>query len=133
MPVRSTHLSTFIAADPGTVYDYAADVARWPEWAAGIARGIRPEGDAWIASSPYGDVTVRLAPANAFGVLDHRVTLPDGTSVDNPMRVLPLDDGAEVVFTVRMRPGVTEDEFAADCAAVAADLEMLKQRVEAGS
>jgi hypothetical protein len=33
-------------------------------------------------------VTVRFAATNEFGVLDHRVTLPGGEPVDNPMRVL---------------------------------------------
>jgi hypothetical protein len=35
-----------------------------------------------------------------------------------------------VVFTVRRRPGVTDAEFEADAAAVAADLETLKRLLE---
>lgn len=130
MANRSTHLSTFIAADPADVYRYAADVSRWPEWAAGIATGIRPEGDHWVVSSPYGDVTVQLAPPNDYGVLDHVVTLPDGVRVDNPLRVLAAEGGAEVVFTVRWREGMSEEEYAADLDAVRADLETLKARLE---
>lgn len=130
MTHRSTHLSTFIATDPGVVYDYVADVARWPEWAAGLASGIRPEGEHWVATSPYGEVTVRVAPRNDYGVVDHVVTLPDGVSVDNPMRVLATDGGAEVVFTVRLREGMSEEEYAADLDAVRADLATLKARLE---
>lgn len=130
MTFTSTHVSRFVPADPATVYDYLADMARWPEWAAGIATGIRPDGDHWVATSPYGDVQVRMTPRNDLGVLDHLVTLPDGTTVDNPMRVLAAEGGAEVVFTVRKRAGMSEDEYAADVAAVTADLETLVTRLE---
>ena len=39
-----------------------------------------------------------------------------------PMRVIADDNGSEVVFTARRRPGMTDDEFKADGDAVAADL-----------
>ena len=49
------------------------------------------------------------------------------------MRVVPAGVDAascEVVFTVRQRSGVTDAEFEADVAAVAADLETLRRRLE---
>jgi hypothetical protein len=62
-------------------------------------------------------------------VLDHTVRLPSGEAVYNPMRVIPgvpPKAGCEVVFTLRRRPGVTDAEFEADAAAVAADLAALR-------
>ena len=53
-----------------------------------------------------GRVTVAFAPPNPFGILDHRVTLPSGETVDNPMRVIPNADGCDVVFTVHRRTGI---------------------------
>ena len=61
-----------------------------------------------------GRVLVRFVPVNEYGVLDHDVVLPDGTSVTNPLRVLADGESAEVVFTARRRPGVTDEEWAAD-------------------
>ncbi len=79
-----------------------------------------------------GRVEVEFAPRNRFGVLDHRVTLPGGASVENPLRVIRDGDGAaDVVFTLRRLDGVGEEEFEADAAAVAADLEALKRLLEA--
>ena len=87
----------------------------------------------WVAESPMGTVEVAFAARNEFGVLDHRVTLPDGQAVDNPMRVIPDGDAAcDVVFTLRRREGMTDAEFAADSAAVEADLAALKRLLEAG-
>ena len=85
-----------------------------------------------VADSPLGRVTVVFAPPNAWGVLDHRVTLPSGEEVDNPMRVLAHPDGAEVVFTVRRRAEMTADDLDRDVAAVRADLESLRRHLEGG-
>ena len=53
----------------------------------------------------WDSVIVAFAPSNDFGVLDHDVTLPDGETVRNPMRVISNGDGCDVVFTVRRQPG----------------------------
>ena len=128
----SLHLSVSIDRPAAEVYDYARDPANLPAWAAGLAGGIARVDGEWVADSPMGRVVVRFAEVNPFGVLDHDVTLPDGTTVTNPLRVLPDGAGCEVVFTLRRAPGVTDAEFAADAAAVTADLATLKRVVEAG-
>ncbi|WP_307108475.1 SRPBCC family protein [Rhodococcus sp. SORGH_AS_0303] len=121
----SRHVSVVITAPPEAVYGYLADVDNLTAWAAGLASGFTRDGDDLLAESPMGTVRVRFVPRNAFGVLDHDVTLPDGTVVNNPLRVLAHPDGAEVVFTVRQLD-MTDDEFERDCAAVAADLESVR-------
>jgi len=66
---ESRHVSTFIQADPATVYDYVRNPALLPEWAAGLAAGVRCEDGRWIAESPFGVVEVRFAPPTASGCL----------------------------------------------------------------
>jgi hypothetical protein len=83
-----------------------------------------------VAWSPLGKVKIRFADQNAFGVLDHDVTLPSGVTVHNPMRVIPNDRGSEVVFTLFRRPGVSEAKFAEDARWVARDLRALKALLE---
>ena len=46
------------------------------------------------------------------------------------MRVFHDGDGREVVFTLRPRDGVSDDDFERDAAAVAADLRTLKRLLE---
>jgi hypothetical protein len=58
------------------------------------------------------------------------VTLPTGETVYNPFRVIRDGDGCEVVFTVRQRPDMTDEEFARDADAVQKDLATLKSLVE---
>jgi hypothetical protein len=77
-----------------------------------------------------GTVKVKFAEKNKFGVLDHDVTLPSGVKVYNPMRVLPNNDGSELVFMLYRRPDMSDQEFAADAKAVENDLAKLKTLLE---
>ena len=94
---------------------------------------MRQTADGWVADSPMGEVIVEFAPANEFGVLDHVVRMPSGEAVYNPLRVIPAGEGqpgCEVVFTVRRRAGMTDEEFESDVATVAADLNRLRRLAE---
>jgi hypothetical protein len=128
--VRSRHVSQVIRCPATQVYDFAANLDNLPRWAAGLAQGeVARQGDLLMVDSPMGKVTVRFALHNKLGVLDHDVTLPSGTTVNNPVRVLSHPDGAEVVFTVRQLD-MTDDEFDRDTQTVADDLARLKNLLE---
>ncbi len=131
MVAESRHISAWIARPAQAVYEFAADPANLPLWAEGLGRSVELIDGQWVAESPMGSVVVAFAAPNAFGVLDHDVTLPSGETVSNPMRVIADDERCEVVFTLRRRPGVTAAEFAEDAAKVAADLGKLKRVLEA--
>lgn len=131
--MRSRHISRVMTAAPAEVCAQARDPRSLPLWASGLARArVRTDPDdprILLMDSPMGEVRVRFAPSNPFGVLDHTVTLPTGETVQNPLRVLDHPEGSEVVFTVRQLD-LTEEEFDRDCATVAADLERLQRLVE---
>jgi len=127
---ESRHLSTHIARPAAEVYAFVTDPARLPEWAAGLSGSVEQRDGRWFAASPMGEVEVRFAPANPFGVADHDVTLPDGQTFSNPMRVLPDGDGCEVVFTLRRQPEMTDEAFEADTTAIRTDLATLQRLLE---
>lgn len=132
MTSESRHLSVVIERSAAAVYEFAADPANLPQWAAGLARtSIELVDGQWVADSPMGRVTVRFAEHNTLGVLDHVVTLPSGDSVYNPLRVIPCGDASEVVFTLRRQPGMTDEQFDQDADAVRTDLGSLKRILEA--
>jgi len=128
----SLHLDVRVDRAAEDVYAFVADPSHLPLWAAGLSAGVERRGDRWFADSPMGEVEVRFAPENPYGVLDHDVVLPDGTTVTNPLRVLPLGDRCEVVFTLRRADGVDDDAFEADAAAVRADLSRLAELLARG-
>lgn len=131
--MKSQHVSRVIAATPQAVYAFAADVDNLPRWAAGLAQAdVQRDGDELLVDSPMGQVRVRFVERNALGVLDHDVTLPSGTVVANPLRVVPHPEGSEIIFTVRQIE-LTDEEFERDVALVAADLDRLAALVEKSS
>lgn len=124
--MRSRHVSRVIRASPETVYDFASNIGNLTRWAAGLAQSeVVQEGQLLFVDSPMGRVQVQFVERNAFGVLDHEVTLPSGTVVTNPVRVLPHPEGAEVIFTVRQIE-LSDAEFARDIQMVEADLRRLE-------
>ncbi|HYX36733.1 MAG TPA: hypothetical protein VE954_26790 [Oligoflexus sp.] len=124
------HISIGINRTPDKVYAYVSSPENLPSWAAGLSGSIRREGEKWVADSPMGQVRIQFAPHNAFGVLDHDVTLPNGVTVHNPMRVVPNDMDSEVMFTLFHRPEMSHDELQSDAAQVLEDLMRLKMILE---
>lgn len=126
------HISVSIARPPSDVYEFASDPRHLARWAAELARSeVKPDGDHWVADAPFGQVRVRFAGRNPFGVMDHDVELPTGITVHNPMRVIPNGEGSEFVFTLIRQPGMSDGQFADDAAAVRSDLQRLKVLLEA--
>ena len=124
------HISRPLDADVRTVVAFAGNPANLPLWAAGLSAGIRQESGRWYADSPMGPVEVAFTGPTESGILDHDVILPDGTAVHNPLRVVPNENGSEIVFTLFQRTGMTDDEFRADARQVEEDLARLARILE---
>ena len=127
---ESQHLSTYIERPADEVYAYAVNPANLPNWAAGLSGAIEQRNGRWFAESPMGEVEVTIVPENPYFVLDHEVKLADGTTFNNPMRVIADGTGCEVVFTLRRRADQSDDEYEADATAIRTDLATLKQLLE---
>jgi hypothetical protein len=126
----SRHIAETIQRDPSDVYAYVSDPRTLPAWASGLSTTIELVDDEWVAESDLGRVTVAFVEDNPHGVLDHVVTLPDGTRVTNPLRVVPNGDGSDVIFSLFQAPDGDLDSFEADAAAVVRDLARLKVLLE---
>ena len=129
--MKTRTVSVSISASPERVYEFAANPANLPKWAPGFVKSIANRDGKWVAQTTMGEATFAFAERNAFGVLDHGVTLPSGESFSNPMRVVANGQGSEVLFTLFRHPPMTEAEFDQDAKVVLADLEKLKAVIEA--
>ena len=132
MTSESRHISERIDRPVDDVYAYASDPANVPAWAPGLGSAVENIDGRWYVDTSMGRVELAFADRNPYGVLDHEVTLPSGEVIYNPMRVIRDGDGCEVVFTLRKRPDVSDEEFDRDANAVAADLARLKTIMEGG-
>lgn len=128
MPARIVHRS--IDRPWRDVYAFAAAPENMPLWASGLASGLERDGDDWLAHGVLGTVKVSFVPHNEFGVIDHTVTIESGLRVYNALRIVPNDTGCEIIFTLLRLPGMTDQQFEADAAHVARDLETLKILME---
>ncbi|WP_181781860.1 SRPBCC family protein [Pseudonocardia pini] len=122
----STHVAVQVAAPAAAVYAFVTDPTNLPKWASGLAdtEVVLREGR-WISRSPMGEVEVSFVPRNEHGIADHDVTLPSGEVVANPIRILPNEEGCDVLFTVRRRPDMSAEDLARDVGLVRQDLETL--------
>jgi hypothetical protein len=127
---ESRHIGVHIDRPVQEVYDYASNPANLPSWAAGLGSSIENVDGNWTVQSPTGPVVVAFAERNAFGVLDHDVTLPSGETVHNPMRVIAHGTGCEALFSLYRRPEMSDEDFERDGQAVLADLHTLKRTLE---
>lgn len=131
MTFPAKQISVSINRPVSDVYQFAANPENLPKWAAGLAQSsLRRFGDSWIAESPMGQVTIKFAPENQLGVMDHEVMLPSGEVNHNPFRVVRNGNGSEVIFTLYHLPRLSEANFKKDAEMVEKDLRKLKLLLE---
>jgi hypothetical protein len=134
MPAEARHISVTIDRDWRAVYDYACVPLHFPEWASGLGSGLRRDSEVadetFIVAAPEGQARVRFSPRNAYGVLDHWVTLQNGHTVYIPLRVIANGDGAEVTLSLIRQPQMSDADFARDADWVLRDLRRLKALIE---
>jgi hypothetical protein len=128
--MRSRTISVSIGCDPREAYAYLSDPRNLPAWAPGLCTAIERAGEDWVATTPHGPVSVRFVEQNALGVLDHYVRAEPEAEALNPMRVVPNGSGCELTFTLFQRPGMNDEQFAADAGLVEADLHRARAILE---
>ena len=131
MQVKTLRIS--IDRPAAEAYDFLSQPENFPKWASGLGKSLRQEGDRWIAETAEGPAVVCFSERNSFGVLDHSVTLPGGTSVYVPLRVVANDGGCDLVVTLFRQPEMSDEKFAADAEWVMRDLRAAKTILEGRS
>jgi hypothetical protein len=133
--MRSRTISLEIAVPAETVYRCVRDPDQLPLWAAGICKSVTVKEGIWYVDTgtELGTVILEFCTDNAFGVLDHSVTLPNGVSQHNPMRVVANGEGSELMFTVFQATDMSDEAFVKDVQAVTRDLKTIKALLEASN
>jgi hypothetical protein len=126
--MRNRTLSVEIPVPAPQVYACVRDPAQLPLWAAGICKSIEVRDGVWFVDTgtELGTVKMAFCADNEFGILDHTVTLPDGTTMLNPMRVIANGEGSELMFTVFQTAGMSDEQYLRDIQAVTRDLHAIR-------
>jgi hypothetical protein len=125
MTLNVDTLAVSISAKREEVFEYLADPANLPRWAVGFARGVRRDGDTWIVETAQGDVPIRIVTNSDVGTIDSYMTVAPGTEHVAYSRVVPNGAGAEYIFTLFQGPGMSDETFASQRAALAEELAIL--------
>ena len=123
-------LSVSIDRSAVEAYDFLSVPENFAHWASGLASSLRRDGADWVAETPQGPATVRFSEPNGRGVLDHAVLMQD-RAIYVPLRLVAKGAGCELVLTLYRRPGMSDEQFAADAQWVMRDLEAAKRILEA--
>lgn len=127
LPARTVSIS--VDRPVADVYAYLAQPAEFPRWSEFIT-AMQRDGAEWIATTTAGTCRIRFAPPNAFGIVDHIVTVTPGVNITVPLRVVANERGSEVLFTIFRQPTQSDRQFDEDAALVITDLRNLKRILE---
>lgn len=131
MTYPSRQISIAINCPANDIYAFASRPENLPKWASGLSEsGIRKSGDEWVSDSPMGQIHIKFAAQNQFGILDHDVTLPNGEVNYNPFRVIKNESGSEAIFTLYRLPRMSDQDFEQDARMIETDLQKLKSILE---
>lgn len=128
--MKSRTITCSIDRPPSVVYEFASNPENLPLWVRSFCLSVKKSDDEWQMETPTGWVWIRFVTNNDFGILDHIVTLPDGQSILNPMRVVANSEGSEVMFTLFQLSCMSDEQFAKDAGMVEVDLRTLKSVLE---
>ncbi len=122
-------VSVAISCPRDKAYAFLAEPANFPQWATGLCSAIEKKDGNWVAITPEGRAKVKFTAHNDFGILDHTITL-GRTPVYVPMRILPNNNGCEVMLTLYRNDDTLPSRFKEDIGWVERDLDALKDLLE---
>ncbi len=130
--LESRTISISIQQNWRHVYESLWRPEAFTQWASGLSNGdlVKDSADWWITDGPGGQIRIRFTPHNEFGVMDHQIDLGEGEYVFVPMRIVPNEDGTEILFTLFRQPDMTDEKFEADMRWVARDMVALKSLLQ---
>ena len=123
--MRADTQTISLAAGVEEVFAFLADPENLPHWAVGFARGIRRDVDGWVVQTSQGEVALRVVADAETGTIDFHLRPALDVEAVAYTRVVPNDSGAEYVFTQFQTPGMPDEVFAAQRAALAEELALL--------
>ena len=125
MPMPADTQTVTLPVSFEEAFAFLAEPENLPRWAVGFARGIRREGDDWIVQTAQGEMPIRVVADALRGTIDFQMLVAPEFEAVAYSRVLPNGSGAEYAFTQFQLPGMADEVFAAQRAALAEELAIL--------
>jgi len=127
---RSDSYSVSVQAPTEFVWSTLSVVEDWPRFSPFALAVRRISATAYAVTSPSGEVALTSAFDADRGLLDHVVTLRDGTRVFIPYRVTPNHRGSQLIMTNVKSPGDSDAEYDEQLGWMRTELDNAKRFVE---
>lgn len=127
---RSDSYSVSIGAPTAFVWATLANVEDWPRFSPFALAVRRKSETGYVVTSPQGEVVLTSNFDRDLRLLDHTVTLHDGTDVFIPYRVTPNHLGSELIMTNVKSPSDSTEEYEEQLEWMRTELENAKRYVE---
>lgn len=102
----------------------------FPKWVSQLGDApLQAEGSYWRAKGAEGVLKVRFTGHNSYGVMDHWIDNGFGKEIYMPMRIVPNQEGAQVLLTFFRQPFTSDEKFQQELAVLQQNLQRLYQRV----
>ena len=110
------------------VFDFLSDFTNMPKWATQFVKSIRTENGKKIATTPFGDVFVRIESDRKTGVIDIFAGPDEKTMNPAFMRVISFSDGScGVTFTFFQWPETTDQMWEIFCSWIKIEVGNIKK------
>lgn len=102
----------------------------FPKWVSQLGDApLQAEGNYWRAKGAEDALKVRFTEHNSYGVMDHWIDNGFGKEIYMPMRIVPNQEGAQVLLTLFRQPFTSDEKFQQELAVLQQNLQRLYQRV----
>jgi hypothetical protein len=124
---KSRVITCSVRRNAQDLYEMLWQPESFTRWASGLSNSsLECDDKGWKAEGPEGPIRIMFTEHNSLGVMDHWVDLGNGRIVYVPLRIIPNEDGSEVMLTLFRQPSMSTEKFAEDEAWIRRDLLALK-------
>ncbi len=129
---RCATRSIFIDADPDVVMNLVGDPHALPRWAPRFATAVRRHGDTWLVGAAGQERAIRVRVGRSYRTVDFLPAKARGPVTGGFFgRVLPNGGGSELVFSLLLPDGESDDAIAERMDVVEEELRTVRKLCEA--
>jgi hypothetical protein len=129
--IRFDAITVLISAKPIEVWEFVADLNNWKQFSDFGADLEQVSDKEWIAHTPQGDVRIIPKFNREKLLLDHVCIIPSGEEQFIRYRVVPRDEGADLMLTNQQTKTVSDEDYQQQLQRMDDELNNIKKILEA--
>lgn len=126
--MRTSTQSVELAAPKEKVFGFLSRMENLPKWATLFCRELKRDGrGGWRVVTPDGEICFAIKSDPETGVIDMYGGPTEEAMAHWPTRVVAVSGARSIfLFTAIQYPGITDDDFAAQCQGLEEEFQQIK-------